>query len=183
MPSIINATTTNGVAVSGDNSGSLQLQTNNGTTAVTIDTSQNLGIGTASPTQKLDVNGTAKATTVQATTLSDGTNSTSTTNCIQGSAKAWVRFAGSSGTVAASYNVSSVTRTNTGRYTVNLTNAMTDANYSISATSSFQSGVTNGCFGNVNSDSAPTTTAFSLASQNTSGTYVDATIMYASIFR
>lgn len=48
MPSIISATTTNGVAVQGDNSGSLQLQTNNGTTAVTIDTSQNVGIGITS---------------------------------------------------------------------------------------------------------------------------------------
>jgi hypothetical protein len=41
MPSIINATTTNGVTVQGDNSGSLQLATNNGTTAVTITTGQN----------------------------------------------------------------------------------------------------------------------------------------------
>jgi hypothetical protein len=41
MPSIINATTTNGVTVQGDNSGSLQLATNNGTTAVTISTAQN----------------------------------------------------------------------------------------------------------------------------------------------
>jgi hypothetical protein len=40
MASIINATTTAGVSVAGDNSGSLQLATNNGTTAVTIDTSQ-----------------------------------------------------------------------------------------------------------------------------------------------
>jgi hypothetical protein len=42
MASIINSTTTNGVTVQGDNSGSLQLATNNGTTAVTIDTSQNV---------------------------------------------------------------------------------------------------------------------------------------------
>ena len=40
MSSIINATTTAGVTVTGDNSGSLQLATNNGTTAVTIDTNQ-----------------------------------------------------------------------------------------------------------------------------------------------
>lgn len=40
MASIINATTTAGVTVQGDNSGSLQLATNNGTTALTIDTSQ-----------------------------------------------------------------------------------------------------------------------------------------------
>jgi hypothetical protein len=56
MPSIINATTSTGLVSSADNSGSLQLATNNGTTAVTIDTSQNVGIG-ISPSQKLDVNG------------------------------------------------------------------------------------------------------------------------------
>jgi hypothetical protein len=55
MPSIISATTTAGVAVSGDNSGVLALQTNNGTTAVTIDTSQNVGINTTSPGVKLGV--------------------------------------------------------------------------------------------------------------------------------
>jgi hypothetical protein len=53
MASIINSTTTAGVTVTGDNSGSLQLATNNGTTAVTIDTSQNVGIGTTSPTDNL----------------------------------------------------------------------------------------------------------------------------------
>ena len=61
MPSIVNATTTAGVAVSGDNSGVLALQTNNGTTAVTIDTSQNVGIGTASPGAKVEISGTAAA--------------------------------------------------------------------------------------------------------------------------
>jgi hypothetical protein len=40
MSTIINATTTNGVVIQPDNSGSLVLQTNSGTTAVTIDTSQ-----------------------------------------------------------------------------------------------------------------------------------------------
>ena len=55
MASIINSTTTAGVTVTGDNSGSLQLATNNGTTAVTIDTSQNVGIGTTSPTAKFNL--------------------------------------------------------------------------------------------------------------------------------
>ncbi len=55
MPSIINATTTNGLVTSADNSGSLQLQTNNGTTAVTIDTSQNVGVGTSTGGAKLQV--------------------------------------------------------------------------------------------------------------------------------
>ena len=53
MASILNATTSSGLVTSADNSGSLQLATNNGTTAVTIDTSQNVGIGTASPSGKL----------------------------------------------------------------------------------------------------------------------------------
>ena len=55
MASIINATTSSGVAVSGDTSGVLQLATNGGTTAVTIDTSQNVGIGTTSPTAKFSI--------------------------------------------------------------------------------------------------------------------------------
>ena len=42
MSTIINATTTNGVVIQPDNSGSLVLQTNNGTTALTIDTAQNV---------------------------------------------------------------------------------------------------------------------------------------------
>jgi len=58
MASIINATTTNGLSTSADNSGSLQLATNNGTTAVTINTSQNVGIGTSSPAYALDVRST-----------------------------------------------------------------------------------------------------------------------------
>jgi hypothetical protein len=68
--------------------------------------------------------------TIVAQTLSNGTVSTSTANCIQGSARAWVNFNGT-GTVAirASYNVSSITDNGTGDYTVNFTNALPDANY------------------------------------------------------
>jgi len=65
MPSVINATTANGVTVQGDNSGSLQLATNNGTTAVTIDTSQKVGIGTTSPTGKIHVYGSGEVQTLQ----------------------------------------------------------------------------------------------------------------------
>ena len=51
MASIISAGTTSGTALnfSGDTSGALQLATNGTTTAMTIDTSQNVGIGTSSP--------------------------------------------------------------------------------------------------------------------------------------
>jgi len=67
--------------------------------------------------------------TLVITTLSDGTNSTSATNCIQGSAKAWVTYNGLTQAVLSSYNVSSVTRNATGQYTINFTNAFANTNY------------------------------------------------------
>jgi hypothetical protein len=47
--------------------------------------------------------------------------------------RAWVRFSGSTspGTIAASGNVSSVTRNSTGDYTVNFTTALPSANYAV----------------------------------------------------
>ena len=58
MASIISAGTTSGTSLnlSGDTSGVLQLASNGSTTAVTIDTSQNVGIGTSSPSEKLEIN-------------------------------------------------------------------------------------------------------------------------------
>ena len=57
MTTTLNASTAGagGFIATGDNSGSLALQTA-GTTAVTIDTSQNVGIGVTSPSYKVDVN-------------------------------------------------------------------------------------------------------------------------------
>ena len=70
------------------------------------------------------------AGSVVADTLQDGAgNSTSMDNAIYGSAKAWVNFVGSSGAVNASYNVSSVTRSGSGSYVVNFSNALSSANY------------------------------------------------------
>jgi len=107
------------------------------------------------------------AGTLVITTLSDGTNSTSATNCIQGSAKAWVQFTGSSTAVVnGSYNISSVTTTATGYYTIAFTNAMPNANYSalmsggtvISGANSSQAIFTNNSAASV----APTTTGFTV---------------------
>lgn len=49
-------------------------------------------------------------------------------------AKAWVQFVGSSGSVNQSFNVSSVTRNATGTYTVNYTSALANANPTIVST-------------------------------------------------
>jgi hypothetical protein len=70
------------------------------------------------------------AGTLTISTLSDGTNSTSATNPIRGSAKAWVNFNGTAGTLTNSFNVSSLTKNGTGDYTITFTTAMANANYS-----------------------------------------------------
>lgn len=70
--------------------------------------------------------------TLVAQTISNGTVSTSSANVIQGSAKAWVNYKGTATRgINGSYNVSSVTFNGTGDYTINFTNALTDANYAI----------------------------------------------------
>jgi hypothetical protein len=64
MASIISAGTTSGTSLnlSGDTSGVLQLASNGSTTAVTIDTAQQVGIGIASPSRKLQVHEATAAT-------------------------------------------------------------------------------------------------------------------------
>jgi hypothetical protein len=73
--------------------------------------------------------------TITISTLSDGTNSTSATNPILGSAKAWVNFQGAATpTVRSSFNVSSVTYVALGFYNISFTNAMPNTNYVTSVT-------------------------------------------------
>ena len=102
---------TAGLKSSSDGTGILALQTN-GTTAVTIDASQN--------------------TTLAGTlTIGTATQAVPSGTAPLYAARAWVNFNGT-GTVAirASGNVSSITDNGTGNYTVNFTTAMTDTNYS-----------------------------------------------------
>jgi len=72
------------------------------------------------------------AGTLVADVLQDGAgNSTAMDNAIYGSAKAWVNFVGSSGSINRSYNVSSVTRNGTGNYNINFTNALASNYYAV----------------------------------------------------
>jgi hypothetical protein len=96
--------------------------------------------------------------------------------------KAWVNFNGT-GTVAirASGNVSSITDTGVGQYTVNLTTAMPDANYAVGgistlSTSASQTGVWWNGF-------TTTTSSFPIFNYSTGGTFVDEAFMSAFIFR
>jgi hypothetical protein len=52
-------------------------------------------------------------------------------NGVTTNALAWVNFNGSDGSRNASYNISSVTRSGTGNYTLNFTNTMADTNYAV----------------------------------------------------
>ena len=117
------------------------------------------------------------AGTVLADTLQDGAgNSTTMTNAIQGSAKAWVQFNGSTSAINGSYNVSSITHSSTGIWLVNFTNAMTDANYTPVISMQYA-----GFFG-INA-TAPTASAFNYTTGNSAVSLFDPTWTAVAIFR
>jgi len=95
------------------------IQNANGTTALTI----------AANGQLSSVN-TAVA---NVTTLNATSGVLATQNGMAGIAKAWVSYNGSTQTILGSFNVSSVTRSSAGIYTINFTTAMPNANYAITS--------------------------------------------------
>lgn len=103
-------------------------------------------------------------------------------------AKAWVNFNGT-GTVAirASGNVSSITDNGTGDYTVNFTNAMPDANYSVVGSCNGTSGAGFGTFSIFDAGTAGTGTnqTSSLVRVRTIASSATADVSYVnvSIFR
>jgi hypothetical protein len=104
-------------------------------------------------------------------TLKASSGVLATQNGMTGIAKAWVLFAGASGTITNSFNVSSVTRGGTGSYTVNFTTAMANANYCSVASAGNGSGAAV-----ANTDlpiSTPTTSTLTLATTNNSNAQAD----------
>lgn len=77
-----------------------------------------------------------------------GTYSTSADNVINGCAKAWVNFNGTTTpvTIRAQYNVSSVTKNGNGDYTVNFTNPLPSDGYSIGSFASNNDSTANESF-------------------------------------
>jgi hypothetical protein len=155
MSTIINATTTNGVVIEPDNSGSLELQTNSGTTALTIDTSQRVAFvaGTAAAPAITTTGDTNTGIFFSAADTIDFAEGGAAVGQFDSSAnfkfnsgygsvataygcRAWVNFNGT-GTVAirGSGNVTSITDNGAGDYTVNFTTAMPDTNYAMTACS------------------------------------------------
>ena len=151
MSSIINADTSNGLKLTSDTTGQLDFQSA-GSTKATIDTAGNF---------KFDSGYGSVATAY---------------GC-----RAWVNFNGT-GTVAirGSANVSSITDNGTGSYTVNLTTAMPDANYSVVGACSYTA---NGVRAAVWPEAHVVSSSAAQVITNTAGALYDCVSVTAGIFR
>jgi hypothetical protein len=108
-------------------------------------------------------------------------------NGVTTNALAWVNFNGTSATPItprANYNVSSVTKNSTGDYTLNFTNALTDANYAIIG--SAQGLSTNDSTFQINGTFNSTTTSYLTTAcrvyVGNSGGALDCTVVNAVVF-
>jgi hypothetical protein len=124
--------------------------------------------------------------TLVAQTISNGTVSTSSANVIQGSAKAWVSFNGDTSpcTIRGSFNVGSVTKVATGRYTINFTTAMPNADYAVTGISRRGSSPDAQFVTSIDGQSAvPSTSSYSLCSGfGSNGAYVDSAYVHSATF-
>ena len=118
---------------------------------------------------------------VVVSTLNNDTGVLATQNGMTGIAKAWVQFTGAGGgaTINQSFNVSSVTRTGAGLYTITFTTAMPNANYAAAAAAG-NAGVNTGFNGGYNI--APTTTTYGMLTLTGGGVPTDFTYNSVVIF-
>ena len=112
-------------------------------------------------------------------TLNASTGPLSTNNGMSGIAKAWVNYNGSTQTVNASFNVSSVTYVSTGQYTVNFTTAMPNATYATALSQARTAASSD--FGYMGTYSA-STTSISLTTANTSASRINFDSVSVSVF-
>lgn len=96
-------------------------------------------------------------------------------NGVTTNALAWVSFTGSTATIKASYNISSMTRTSTGAYQFAFTTPTTDANYALVTNSNSSSYL----FGQQFNVASTTTTIYAVCTNSSTGTALD--IPYGSI--
>lgn len=208
---------TAGIKTTGSNDGQLALQTTTAggtaTTAMTIDTSQNVGIGTTTPSSKLQVTATSaqlfigyggnydnyiqtnnntyfttfNGTTEHARINSSGVfyfNSGYGSSAVAYGCRAWVNFNGT-GTVAirASGNVSSITDNGIGQYTVNFASSLVDASYAVSATTCIEGGEQDMRSAAVNLNGSQNASACAIKTMVSGNTNTDRTQIYVAFFR
>lgn len=161
-----------------------------------------VGIGTASPSYKLDVSGTFSANSVNVNDsytfptgdgtdgqvmTTDGSGNASWTNLSgSGVAKAWVHFNGAFGSspftlanggIRRAFNVSSITDGGVGTYTVNLSPSMSSTNYAIIGNHSSFAGDSRQGFQAI----ALSTSTISVTTR-VNGSNADATYVYLAVF-
>jgi len=121
------------------------------------------------------IDGSAGITTNAGGSVNPSTN----IDGINYSCRAWVNFNGT-GTVAirSSGNVTNITDNGVGDYTVNITNALVDANYSVICTSSQNTTV-----GPNNASSLSTTAVSNVKTLNDAGVNVDRDLISVAISR
>ena len=105
-------------------------------------------------------------------------------NGVTTNALAWVNFNGTTtGTNAprAGYNISSVTRNGTGDYTINFTNALSDANYALTGCCSRGATDNNALF-QQHYATPPATTSCRISTTWNGATQFDAPYVFAAIF-
>jgi hypothetical protein len=111
------------------------------------------------------------AGTLVANTINTDTGLFSTQNAYNGVARAWATWTGSTGAILGSFNVSSITRTAAGQYTVSFTTAMPNANYSCTTGGAMNSG-SNSAYVSTGSVGTNTASTVYIGSVN-SGGYTD----------
>jgi len=159
MTTTLNATTSNGLVATPDNSGDIALQSN-GTTKLTVSST---GVSVA---DNLSFN--------------SGYGS----SAVAYGCRAWVNFDGISGTsIRGSGNISSVTRVSAGRYDINFTTAMPDANYSPVAFLNGTSGTGAGAFVATGLWGVNSLATGSLRVEYYTGGFVDSSLVFVAVFR
>ena len=108
-----------------------------------------------------------------------GEGNSTTTNLQQGLAKAWINFAGAGTSINDSLGMSSLGDDATGKYTITMSSAMGNTNYSVSFGIQ-ELGTQNNHATVLRSDVTITTTVFGVATYS-SGTYQDVTLVYEKI--
>jgi hypothetical protein len=202
MAVTINASTTTGLVQSADTSGIIQLQSN-GTTAVTIDTSQRVAFvaGTAALPAITTTGDTNTGIFFSAADTIDFAEGGTATGQFDSSGnfkfnsgfgsvataygcRAWVNFDGISGTtIRGSGNISSVTRSSAGRYDINFTTAMPDANYSPVAFLNGTTGTGAGSFAAVGLWGVNSLATGSVRVEYYNGGFVDSSLVFVAVFR
>lgn len=125
---------------------------------------------------------------ITVSTLNNDTGVLATQNGMTGIAKAWVNFTGSTGAINGSFNVSSITRSSTGVYVMNMTTALPNTNFSFQLTGTINGAGTSGCvpvpYWNGSAIANPTTSTIPFSFYTLSGSggsIVDPAVVFASV--